>query len=111
MLSFKVKADMGGAAAKVSRICSRKDVGTFAATEAARLMQPYVPERTGVLMNARVSPFIVRYNTPYARYQYEGRNIRHRTKAGSISHWDRGISLIPANKAALANAITAYLKR
>lgn len=111
-VKFTVKADMSGVPAKVGRICKDPTVGMFAANEAERLMQRYVPERDSILVGATaIAPFEVIYATPYAHYQYEGRNIRHRTKAGSISHWDRGISNIPANKAALADAITAFLKR
>lgn len=111
-VKFTVKANMSGVPAKVSAICKDPSVGNFAANEAERLMQRYVPERDSILVGSTsIAPFMVTYSTPYAHYQYEGRRVRHRTKAGSMSHWDRGISNIPANKAALANAITAFLKR
>lgn len=111
MVKFTVKDDTSGVASKIAKIKSDSGLGNFAAMEAARIMQRYVPERDSVLVGSTTfAPWEVTYNTPYAHYQYEGRNIRHRTKPGSISHWDRGISMIPANKAALANALSAYIK-
>jgi hypothetical protein len=41
--------------------------------ECARLMDPYVPMRDGTLKNSRViGPDYIRYQGPYAQYQYRG---------------------------------------
>lgn len=104
MLEVKrIKVDMGGVAAKLNRITTDKATGTFAASEAARLMQEYVPEREGILKIATPRPWKVIYTTPYAAKQYYG-NYRH-PKPGAISHWDRAL-----DRPALARAIQAYIK-
>lgn len=104
-ISTTVKADMSGVAAKIDKICKSKSLGMFAASEAARMMRPYVPELDSILIDSTsIKPFQVTYNTPYAHYQWEGRRIKNRTKAGSRSHWEQGINVVD-----LANAITAYL--
>lgn len=108
-IKFDVKAEASGIAAKVGKISTNKQVGMFAANEAERLMQPYVPERDSILVGSTaIAPFKVTYNTPYARYQYEGRNIKNRTKATSMSHWDKGLA--GAGIAKLAQAITSFIK-
>ncbi len=103
---FTVTADMAGVPAKVESVCSDTGLGMFAASEAERLMQPFVPERDSILIASTTrAPFEVTYNTPYARYQYYGVGIKKRTKTGSRSHWEKGI-----NVPDLANAISAYIK-
>lgn len=92
---------------RLEKVLADKALGMYAATEAAKHMRPYVPELNSILVNATTfKPFEVTYNTPYARYQYEGRNIRHRTKAGSMSRWDRGANVKPA----LAKSLENYIK-
>lgn len=108
-IRFGVKADFPGVPAKIDKISKNKQVGNFAANEAERLMQPYVPERDSILIGSTsIAPFKVIYNTPYAHYQYEGRNIRNRTKATSMSHWEKGLA--GAGVAKLAQAITSFIK-
>lgn len=107
-LKFTVKADMSGVPAKVGSICSDRGLGEFAASEAARMMDKFVPYRDGILAgSARPSAFEVTYSTPYARRMYEGRGITYRRERhpNARSHWDEGI-----NAPDLANAITAYIR-
>lgn len=104
-MGFKV--NMGGVKKKVRAICSNRAVGVAAATSAARHMEQYVPYRDGQLRNsAMISPYHVKYNAPYAHYQWEGRNITHRTTPGTTSHWEK-----QANKTDIAKDITAVIKR
>lgn len=80
--------------------------GTFAATEASRLMQPFVPFRDGALRaSAYPQSFKVTYSTPYAKRMYYGRNLRFRTP-GTGAEWDQRI-----NVAALAASLEAYIRR
>lgn len=67
-------------------------VQLFAANEARKLMQPYVPELNGVLAkNVRTyvenGQGIVHYLSPYARYQYHGK-LMVSSKTGSA--WSHG---------------------
>lgn len=56
-----------------------RETQLFAANEFKRIMEPYVPADSGVILasSARVTATArsgsVIYNTPYAHYQYEGR--------------------------------------
>lgn len=104
------KVDISGITAKISKIKKDDTLGKFAASEAARMMQPYVPERDSVLINATIKPWKIVYNVPYARYQYEGVSSGGKalnyTKPTATSHWDRKL-----NKDTLARALTNYLKR
>lgn len=97
--------DVSGAVRSVRELKADRSLGLFAASEAARLMQPYVPEREGVLKGAtsRSRPWVVVYDTPYARAQYYRGDYRH-TKPTAMSHWDKGL-----DKAALAAAIQARI--
>ena len=99
--------DMSGAVSKIRSICSNQSVGVAAATSAQRHMEQYVPRLTGQLRtSAKITPFHVTYNTPYAHYQWEGKNISHRTTPGTTSHWEE-----QANKTDIAKDITAAIKR
>lgn len=97
---------------KINKIKSNSSLGMFAALEAARLMQPYVPEREGILKGSVLmsEPWVVVYSTPYAAYQYygvskSGGGLRY-SKPTARSHWEQGI-----NKGDLARSLTAYIKR
>lgn len=96
-----VRVDMSGVSTKLDALRASQQLGLYASTEAARLMQPYVPEREGVLKDSPASepkPWAVVYNTPYARAMYEGvvkgTRVRY-TKPTALSHWDRGLD-VPA---------------
>lgn len=105
MVKFTVKADMAGVPRAVSRVTENPQLGMFAATEAARLMQQFVPERDRVLINStRFSPFEVTYTAPYAAYQFYGRGLRH-SKPSAKSHWHEDV-----DKTALAAALQGYVK-
>lgn len=104
------KVNMHGAVAKVKAICSNRKVGQFAASEAERLMQPYVPERERALIGSAIAtPFKVTYSMPYAHYQWNGVSKNGKelnyTKTTATSHWEKQL-----NKQDLANSITNYLK-
>ena len=47
--------------------------GRFVANEWKRLIHPYTPRDTGVLMEtAKIRPFEIEYIQPYSHYMYEG---------------------------------------
>lgn len=99
------KVDVSGVVKKVQRIKNDDAIGTFAASEAARLMQPYVPEREGILKIATARPWKVVYTVPYAAYQYYGTRFHH-PKPTATSHWDKEL-----DKGALARIVEAYIKQ
>lgn len=99
--------DTSGIARKLDQIKSNDNLGRFAASEAKRLMAPYVPRREGILEgSAEVRPWSVVYNTPYARRQYYDKSFNHPSPPNirGRSEWDKGI-----DKDALTRAITRYL--
>lgn len=105
------KADMSGVVAKIDRICTNRKVGIFAASEAARLMEQFVPRLYGTLRtSAVVSPFLVTYTMPYAHYQWEGVSESgvelHYTTPLTQSHWEEAV-----DKGALARSIAGCLDR
>lgn len=76
------------------------DVLLFANSEAARLMDPYVPMESGDMKNDTVIDAEgIHYQVPYAHYQWYGEvmagNPReytgkalHYTRSGAGDHWD-----------------------
>lgn len=111
MLSGRIgAASLSGARRKVGRISSDAGTGAFAATEAARQMDKYVPFRTGDLAGSVTTrPWIVSYSMPYARYVWEGRGMTFSKQhhPAARSHWSEPLAAKPAP---LARAISAYLK-
>lgn len=106
MLTAKVvKIDMSGIQSRITRVSTDSTIGQFAAEEAARLMQPYVPERDSILKDATPKPWKVMYTTPYAAAQYYGESFHH-PKPSATDHWDRKL-----DKPALAREITNYIKQ
>jgi hypothetical protein len=102
--------DMGGAAAKVARRKNDPRTGAFAASEAARLMDKYVPFRSGALASsATVAPWSVTYAAPYAGYVFEGRNMTFSKQSHPLarSRWHEPLR---DNPAPLAAKITQYLE-
>lgn len=97
--------DVSGVVRAVRGAKSDRRLGMFAATEAARLMQPYVPEREGILKGAtgKSRPWVVVYDTPYAKAQYYRGDYRH-SKPTAMARWDRGL-----DKTALAAAMQARM--
>ena len=86
-----ISVDVSGVGSKVNRIKGDPRVGTGAATDAMRLMDKYVPFRSGALSGgATVEPWKVVYAAPYARYVYEGRNMKFSTQFHPLarSHWN-----------------------
>lgn len=103
-----IKVDTKGVGAKISKIENNESLGLFAAEEAARLMNPFVPKLSGFLRASRsYKPWAVTYSTPYARRQYYGKDYKH-SEPGTTAEWDKNIS--GARKASLARAITAKAK-
>lgn len=102
--------DMSGVTRKLNAIKNSNALGLFASSEAARLMNPYVPRREGDLASSANTsrPWVVSYNTPYARSQYYGTRFRHPRPPNirGRAMWDKAI-----DKGALARAMTRYLRR
>lgn len=102
--------DMDKAAAKVARLKSDPGLGTFASTEAARLMDKYVPYRSGALSEgAMLEPWAVEYVAPYAGYVFRGRGMKfsEHKHPKARSYWHEPLS---NNPAPLARKITQKLE-
>ena len=102
--------DMGKAADKVARLKTDPGLGTFTANEAARLMEKYVPFRSGALTaSAAVTPWTVTYTAPYAGYVFEGRGMKFSKQHHPLarSRWHEPLN---SNPAPLAARATTYLE-
>lgn len=85
---------------KVFSKISNETFGTKVAAEWKKLIDPFTPRDTGALMNkVKIEPFAIRYNSPYAHYQYTGvvyedpalhvAGIPYYTKSGDIAWYSR----------------------
>lgn len=86
-----MKVDVSGVAAKIAEICSNREVGLFAASEAMGGMDPYVPYREGDLSrSAQPSPFRVTYTESYAARMYYGSGYSFSKEHHPLAtaHWD-----------------------
>jgi hypothetical protein len=88
----------------------------FAAGEARRLMNDYVPMKTGALANtAEISVVnsrgVVNYVQPYAKFCYYGEkkkfSIDRHEKAAAF--WDRAMLL--ANRGGLTESVNGFIKK
>ena len=105
-----VTVDMSGVAPKLRKLAGNPKLGKTASTEAARLMEPFVPYRNGLLSSSAATdvPWKVRYTMPYARRMFygDGFNFSTETHPKARSRWDKGI-----DKAALAETLTEAARR
>lgn len=64
--------------------------GLLVAHEWKRLLNPYTPRDTGMLMqNVTESPFSLHYKQPYAVYVYNGEYMKfQKNNPYSTDHWD-----------------------
>lgn len=78
-MSFKVTVDLRDF--DPQKILNSRGLGgdhaanTFLANEVKRLSEPYVPMQQGTLSHGQVqggAPATIKYNTPYAHYQWTG---------------------------------------
>lgn len=107
-VKVSVKVDADGVLRKVRRIVTDRRVGQFAADDAARLMEQYVPFRVGALRGSAVtSPFMIEYTAPYAHKQWDGEGIDddRRTTPGTVSHWEEYV-----DEDELASDVTEYIR-
>ena len=104
------KVDMKGVPVKLSRIKRDPELGTYAASEAARLMDKYVPYRSSDLSKSvNGEPWKVEYTMPYAIYVWNGHGMKFSTQdhPKARSHWSRPLE---DNPSPLARKITEKLK-
>lgn len=101
--------DLAGCYRKIDRIKASSRLGLFASSEAARLMDKYVPFDTGALAaSADTSePWFVSYRMEYAERVYYGDHLRFKKEhhPQARSHWDEGI-----NKRELADKLSAMVR-
>lgn len=105
-----ISVDVSGVGPKVNRIKGNSELGTFAASEASRLMDKYVPFRSGALAaSAVVKPWAVLYMAPYAPYVYDGRNMTFSKQFHPLarSHWEEPVN---NDTTELAAKITARIE-
>jgi len=88
----------------------------FAANEAKRLMNDYVPMKTGVLCNtAQVfvesGRGVVFYNQPYAGFCYYGdrKNFNRDKHEKATAYWDKAMLL--THRDALSRRVSYFIKK
>lgn len=86
---------------------------TFAANEWYRLISPYTPYDTGLLMqNVTIKPGEIIYEEPYAVYPYNGENMNfkkdHNPKASA--RWDERAKQEKQDEK-LAQAVQGYIDK
>lgn len=97
---------------KLDKICKSDKVGLYTAQQAERLMAPYVPMDTGMLVdNTTVEPFKVTYNSTYANHIYERTNLNFNKEKHPLAtaKWDRAMSI--AKSGQLATEVTNFIKK
>jgi hypothetical protein len=108
------------------------DVGIFMATTCKRYMEKYIPKQDGFLgMSARIHPFYVTYENPYAHYlheglamvgpngsawakeeetkHYNGKKLQFSKEKNSLarSHWEEAVQ--KNNRVKIASEVTQYI--
>ena len=100
-----VRVNVSGVPKKVRAICENPALGLAASSEAARLMDKFVPMRTGALASSvdSTKPWEVSYTMPYAKRLYygDGFSFSKEKHPNARSRWDKGM-----DKAALAKKLT-----
>lgn len=101
-------ANMNGVVQRIRSLATNRALGEYAAEEARRLMEPFVPLRKGKLReSAIVEPWRIIYTIEYAKYQFYGKFKNYTTtnpvKTGGM--WHKKL-----NVGDLARSITMYLK-
>lgn len=90
-----VRVNMDGVPKKLRAICNDPRAGSAASIETARLMDKYVPMRTGALAGSAdaSTPFLVKYSMPYAKRMYygDGFNFSKEMHPNARSHWEKGL--------------------
>lgn len=109
-LSISIKADLNQGV--INDIVNNEKFGYFVATTLAKAMDEFVPFRDGPLSkNIEFEPYVVRYNQPYAHYQYEGTsfNFNRSIHANATAHWDQ--AALNAKGTEIAQTLTDYLEK
>ena len=138
-MSVKITVDIPNPKGIVKRILT-DDVKLYANTRLHAYCDPYVPMDSGILsQNVEITKDYVHYKSPYAHYQYEGKEYGPNypiTEGGEVTgwysppqkhptgralnystdkhplatdHWERAMAVAKGQQ--LADDITAYLKR
>ena len=97
---------------KIEKICESPKVGMYMAEQAERLMAPYVPMDTGMLVdNTTVEPFKVTYNSTYAHYIFfgNGLNFNKEKHALATARWDNAMSAAKGRQ--LCNEVTEFIRK
>lgn len=106
-----VNIDLSDIDKQLDDIATNKKLGQFLASEAEKGMEPYVPFRDGALVSsAKADPFKVTYNTQYAKYVYEGKNMAIKTEKHPLAtkEWDKAYA--EAHLDELGRAGTRYVR-
>lgn len=112
-LEFKLKKPVNTVANEA--IGGRKTM-LFAANEAYRLMNPFVPMDTGTLadtvgITATETVGTVHYKVPYASRQYyaQGRSFRKHKHPMATAYWDHAMKQLHGDQ--YIQSIQAYVKK
>lgn len=108
---MEVNVDLSDIDKQLDDIATNKKLGQFLASEAEKGMEPYVPFRDGALVgSAKTEPFKVTYDTPYADYVYEGKNMTIKKEKHPLAtkEWDKAYA--EAHLDELGRAGTRYVR-
>lgn len=113
MLRINVKDDVSGISQKIGKLSKDRGLGMYAATALVRLMEPFVPFRTGALSKSHSEkPWEVSYKAPYAKAMYYGKvkgtSVRYTREhhPQATSKWDSHI-----DKASYAKQLEGYVRK
>lgn len=109
-MAVKVKVDMSKVPQKLDQITTNEQLGLYASTQAARMMEKYVPKASGTLAGSPAKfeePWKVIYDTPYARRLYHGKGFKFSKQEhpAAKAYWDKG-----PRWASLAKLLTEKLR-
>ena len=88
-------------------------LGLFAANTAERMMSKYVPFKQG-LLSQNTSTYtdgkdgFIRYNVPYANYQYNGVGFEHTTEFHPLATYEWDKAFFEAEKDKYIATVNAY---
>lgn len=113
MLEINVKDVTQGIAKKIGKLGTDNGLGLYAATLLVKMMEPYIPFRTGALSQShKQQPWKVTYSAPYAKVMYngvvKGTSVRYTKEhhPQATSKWEKHI-----DKPSYAKQLQGYLKR
>ena len=107
-----LKFQFDGIPKKISKICKSEKVGMYLAQQAERLMAPYVPMDTGMLVdNTTVEPFKVTYDSTYAHHIFEGTGLNFSKEKHPLATAKWNEQMQTARGSQLAKEVSDFIRK